>query len=342
MKVTIIGLGHQSLKDHIPAILESDKLTLDSVCDISLEIVNKVASQYSVKGFTSLEKLIQEAKPSIAIVCVPHNMYPKIIEILALAKINILKEKPFAISIQEAEEYHSLIKKTGIKMMVGVQRKFHPIFQTFNQLKARIGKICHIEAKYATNIERLDEGWRASFDFAGGGALIDMGYHYIDLLLWYFGLPDSLSASITLKNREGQIYDVEDTIIISFEFFDEVENHKKIGSLLVSRINSKKEEFLSVVGSKGAIHLTRGLIKLLDKKGNEIESLERNKSWLSAYINQIESFADAITNNLDCYVNDYKSHFKHIAFIEAAYLAAKKNQVVSPKNIYRTITPNDI
>lgn len=341
-KVTVIGLGHQSVHDHIPAIESSDFLILDSVCDVYQDVVTQIAEKHNVAGYTSLDTMLKEREPEIAVVCVPHSTYPDIIRKLANRKIHILKEKPFAVSLEEAREYHKLVKTNGIKMMIGVQRKFHPIFQSFNQLKTKIGRIFSIEAKYAVNVDRLDAGWRASLDSSGGGALVDMGYHYVDLLIWYFGLPDSITAKISLGNREEQEYDVEDTASIIFEYFDEKTNHKTIGNLFVSRLYTRSVETIFVLGSKGSIELTRGKISRFDKKGIEIESLERNEKWLSAYVEQFETLADAIRTNKKDFENCYLQHYKHLAFIEAAYLSEKDNQTIHPKDIYRKIIPQNI
>lgn len=341
-KVAVIGLGHQSVHDHIPAIKNSDFLILDSICDIYESNVKALAIEHNVPGFTSLDLMLETNSPDIAIVCVPHATYPDIIKKLAIKKIHILKEKPFAVSIEEANEYHKLVKANGIKLMIGVQRKFHPIFQSFNQLKTKIGRVFSIEAKYGVNVDRLDAGWRASIDSAGGGALVDMGYHYVDLLTWYFGLPDSITAKISLGNREEQEYDVEDTASIIFEYFDDKTNHKTIGNLFVSRLYPHTVESIFVLGSKGCIELTRGRIARLDKKGVEIESLERNEKWLSAYVEQLETLVDAIRTNKKDFENCYHHHFKHLAFIEAAYLSERENQTIHPKDIYRKIMPQNI
>ncbi|MFN8343449.1 MAG: Gfo/Idh/MocA family oxidoreductase [Spirosomataceae bacterium] len=341
LKVTVIGLGHQSVFDHIPAVLECDHLMLDSVCDLHGEVVLQIAQKYNIEGYTSIDELLVERRPDIAIVCVPHNSYPGIIAKLIQAKVNILKEKPFALTIEEAQQYHRMIKKQDVKMLVGVQRRFHPIFQSFNQLKSKIGRIFSIEAKYAVNVQRLDEGWRASLETSGGGALMDMGYHYVDLLLWFFGMPDSITGKLSLGNREEQDYDVEDTANVSFEYFDPETNHKTIGNLFVSRLFPRKTESIIVLGSKGSIELTRGSIRRLDVAGNEIECLERKEKWVSAYMEQLESLVDGIRNNTHSFPNSYLYHYKHLAFIEAVYSSDRQNRTVNPKEIYRQLIPSD-
>ena len=99
LKVAVIGLGRQSLEDHIPAVLESEEFDLVAVCDINPVSVRAASERFRVKGFTDLRKLIEGTKCDAAIVAVPHNQYVPIIILLADAGIHIIKEKPFATNI---------------------------------------------------------------------------------------------------------------------------------------------------------------------------------------------------------------------------------------------------
>ncbi|WP_414731860.1 Gfo/Idh/MocA family oxidoreductase [Agrobacterium pusense] len=65
----------------------------------------------------------------------------------------------------------------------------------------------------------MDEGWRAKRDIAGGGALIDMGYHLIDLVIWFLGMPEIVMARTSGSAKPDQKYDVEDTahLLLAYE-----------------------------------------------------------------------------------------------------------------------------
>ncbi len=67
-----------------------------------------------------------------------------------------------------------------------------PLYSTFLQLIDKIRKSFYIEAKYTFYTDKPHEGWRGKKELTGGGRLIDMGYHMVDLLMWYFGLPDKI------------------------------------------------------------------------------------------------------------------------------------------------------
>lgn len=212
--------------------------------------------------------------------------------------------------------------------MVAVMRRFHPVFTTFWQMRRQIGRVYAIEARQSLNIERLDLGWRASRAQAGGGALLDLGYHLIDLFQWYFGLPSTVSARTGNAAREKQNYDVEDTAFVLFDYVKE--NISAVsGTIVVSRAFPEKSEMLRVLGTKGVIEINRKSIARITRDGIVQEKLERSETWPSATIDQLDYFCKAIDGESRSDL-DYKRHFGHMALIEACYLSASERRIVEP------------
>ncbi|WP_028479803.1 Gfo/Idh/MocA family oxidoreductase [Nocardia sp. CNY236] len=89
-----------------------------------------------------------------------------------------------------------------------------------------------------------------------------MGYHVIDLVLWYFGLPDRITADLSVAARPGREYHAEDTALVHFSY-----DSGLYGSILLSRFIGPKTEDLCLVGSKGMVHLERGRIRRLTNDG---------------------------------------------------------------------------
>lgn len=339
LSIIVIGLGHQSVDDHLPAIKESSLIKLLGVCDIDVTTAKEVGRLYGVKYADGVEGLLNKLgqKPDAALVAVPHHEYLPIIEKVALKQIHIIKEKPFATNIEEALKIQEIVKKNNVSLQITLQRRYNPIFITFNQLIKRIGKIYSIEARYTLNIARLDNGWRASKLTAGGGALIDMGYHYIDLINWYFGLPHYISCKMSLGNRENQAYDVEDTVFLSFTYNDtKNDGDKVLGNLVVSRVYPEKEEMLTAYGSKGSVCIRRGEVLRRDLEGNVVEALERKPAWPSAMIDQLEEYAHNILQGKKKGIVE-KKHFAHTAFMAAAYDSAAQGTPVQPHSYYKEL-----
>ncbi len=339
VSIVVIGLGHQSVDDHLPAIRESSLIKLVGVVDVDLARAEAVGTAEGVPFATDTESLLAEldSQPNAALIAVPHSGYLPIIEKVARRGIHIIKEKPFATSFDNAVAIRQLIADNDVTLQVTLQRRFNPIYRSFEQLIKRIGRIHSIEARYTMNVERLDEGWRASRLFAGGGALIDLGYHYIDLIVWYFGLPDSVMCKLSTGNRDGQVYDVEDTAMLQFSYNTRAGGTEAIhGSFLVSRVYPDKDELLVAYGSKGSVAVRRGRVVRRAVDGSEIECLERTGSWPSALVDQLEEFALRIIARDRCgYIED--RYLQQAALVEAAYESARTGEAQNPYTIFEQL-----
>lgn len=327
LQVGIIGLGHQSLEDHIPAVKASPDINLAGVVEIDDKKLKTFLSENKgVKGYKKLDDLFKNHDLDFIIVAVPHYLHYEILKESIGRKIHILKEKPFAVSLEQAKELSRLAQANNVQIMVTLQRRFNPIYSTFFQLIDKIGTPFFIEAKYTFFTDSPHEGWRGKKTLAGGGCLIDMGYHIIDLLIWYFGLPDKVFAEMSCAAKENIEYDAEDTAKVVFKY----EAKKIFGSLLVSRVILPKQEYINVFGTRGIIHIERGKIERLSPNGELQESLKRDHHWPSAAQDQLEYFVKVIRGEKEN-IGSPEFHFNHLAFVEAAYESKRKSQYIDPK-----------
>jgi len=327
LKVGVVGLGHQSLEDHIPAIKNSPDVELVGVVEVDKEKIKSFSKENeNIKIYENFDELIKNQKLDFVIIALPHYLHYEITKKALLNKIHVLKEKPFAISLTQAKELKDLDEKNKVQIAVTLQRRFNPIYSTFFQLIGKVGKPFYLKIKYTFYTDKPYEGWRGKKELAGGGCLLDMGYHMVDLLMWYFGLPDKVFAEMSCEAKEGIIYDAEDTAQIIFKY----ETKKIWGSLLVSRVIPPKQEYLNVYGTRGIIHLERGKIERYSPDGDLQESLKREHSWPSAAQDQIEYFVKVIRGEKEN-ISTLEFHFNHLAFIEAAYKSAKEHKYINPK-----------
>jgi predicted dehydrogenase len=337
-RVALVGLGKQAFTDHLSAVLDSNIAWLEAICDTNQELLAARSDELKTRGITgfssfdSMESLANNCEIDIVILCLPHFKYKEAIDLFSRKGIHVIKEKPFAMSLTEAIDIHEMVSSREVKLMVAVMRRFHPVFTTFRQMRGRIGRVYAIEGRQSLNVDRLDQGWRAAKEKAGGGALLDLGYHMVDLLVWYFGLPSSVSARIGTAARDKQTYDVEDTAFILFDYVGP-QITSVCGSLLVSRAFPKKQELLRVLGTKGVIELSREYIARLSLNGETIERLDRTENWPSACIDQLDYFCDYVAGAEFRKELDYTRHFAHMAFIEACYRSAAERRSIEPAQL---------
>lgn len=329
-KVVVIGLGHQSLDDHIPALNSSQDAELIGVVETNKERLDSYLEKNKhIKGYNNIDDFLKyQQNIDFAIIAVPHYLHYEITKKFITKGIHVLKEKPFAISLNQAKELNEIAKNNNAKIMITMQRKFNPIYSTFLQFSDKIGRIFHIDSKYTFYTDNPHEGWRSQKELSGGGCLIDMGYHIIDLIVWYFGLPDKIFAEMTNSAKENFTYNVEDTSRIIFKY----EKENRCGSIFISRVVSPKEEYLKAYGTRGNIKLERGRIERYSPGGEIQESLQREYSWPSAAQDQIEYFIKVINNEKEN-ISSPEFHFKHLAFIEAAYKSKEEGRYINPNSL---------
>lgn len=327
LRAGVVGLGKQALEDHIPGLHASDGATLVAVCDEDPEVVREQQYQHRVQGYTDFREMFKAEELDVVVVCVPHHVGREVIETAAEQKVHILKEKPFATTMQEARDLAEICERAGVQLMVTLQRRFNPIYTSFTQLADQIGAPFVVDAQYTLHIDDPSDGWRGRSAQAGGGCIIDMGYHLIDMILWYFGLPDRVLADVSASARPDRDYDAEDTALIHFAY-----DSGLYGSLLLSRFIGPKSEQIRLVGSKGMVHLERGRIRRLSNGGDVIESLSREQAWPSAAACQIDYFRRVIDGQRPN-VSGPKENLAHMSFIAACYESARSHAHINPKEL---------
>jgi predicted dehydrogenase len=201
-----------------------------------------------------------------------------------------------------------------------------PHYQVFAFLKQPLGKIFFAEGKYTLNIGNLAEGWRAWKDQSGGGCVLDMGYHFIDLVIWFLGLPDAVYSNLSASARPEQCYDVEDTADIHFSY-----NSGLHGSLIFSRCSANRQQYLSLLGENGQLLFENDECRLYSRNGEKQFQAKSTFSEQKLSANCLDLFAQEILSENKS--KDSHQHLQHAAFIEACYRSHQFKTAVNPKSL---------
>ncbi|MEU1375526.1 Gfo/Idh/MocA family oxidoreductase [Streptomyces triculaminicus] len=324
-RAAMVGLGGQATGDHLPGLARCHHAELAAVCDVDAGRVVAVANAHHVPGFTDVEQLLQQVRPDFVIVAVPHHAGHQVVAACAKAGVHVMKEKPFATDPHEAADLAALCDKAGIELMVTVQRRFHPVYPAALGLLDQIGPPYLVEGRYTFHCPDPAAGWRGRAKLAGGGCLADMGYHLIDLLLWYLGLPDRILATISAAAVPGAEYDAEDTALVHLAY-----DSGLYGSLLVSRSAGPKTERLAITGPHGTLAIERGVVRLTDPGGQVVESLVREPAWPCPPARLIDRFC-RVLDGAAANPSGPAEHLPHAAFLAAAYASTATARPGVPK-----------
>lgn len=326
LRAAMVGLGKQGKEDHLPALAASPTVDLVATCDADEQTVTQVERDLSVPGYTDVAELLRRERLDFVVVAVPHHAGRDVVLAAADAGVHVLKEKPFATSMSEARELADACATSGIELMLTLQRRFNPVYAAFPQLLDQVGEPFLFDASYTMAVDPA-AGWRGDLTLAGGGCIIDMGYHMIDTLLWYFGVPDGVLAQTSTAARPDLEYDAEDTAVLHLAY-----DSGLFGTVLLSRCIAPKSETVRAAGTRGSVVLERGRVRRLDADGNVLESLARENAWPSAAAAQLDHFRRVLTGQRTN-LSGPAAHLAHAAVIESAYLSVTTGAFVNPKEL---------
>ncbi|OUS69349.1 oxidoreductase [Paenibacillus sp. MY03] len=198
-KVGVIGVGGIFQAAHMEAWLEHPEAEVVAVCDIRKERAQEIAGKLGVsRVYTDYRDMLREGGFDIVDICTP-NLYHSEIAIAALeAGYNTFCEKPDAVNPVEAQKMADAAAASGKLLMVMRNNRFNPNSQFLKRL-ADEGGMGEIYTGRCGWIRRRGipgkGGWFTTKELSGGGPLIDLGVHFIDLAMWIMGNPKPVSVT---------------------------------------------------------------------------------------------------------------------------------------------------
>lgn len=188
IRAGIIGCGGIANGKHLPAIKHVDEIEMAAFCDIVEERAVKAAKNFgieSAKVFTDYKELLKEDLDAVY-VCTPNRSHSRITVDALLSGKNVLCEKPMAINYQEALAMMDAAEKSGKILTIGYQNRYRPD-STYLKKECEEGVLGDIYYAKAKAIRRRAvPTWGVFLNEyeQGGGPLIDIGTHALDLTLW--------------------------------------------------------------------------------------------------------------------------------------------------------------
>jgi len=220
IRIGVIGLGIG--RHHIRGYQTHPAAEVVAIADLDEARLAEIGDQFGVnKRYTSGEQMIAEAGLDLVSVATP-NKFHKSLTIAALeAGCHVLCEKPMAMSAVEAREMLAAARQAGKRLMIDFSYRFSEQSQA---LKAQVDAGVLGEVYFARTIWHRRRGlprfggWFGQKALSGGGPLIDLGVHRLDLALWLMGYPrpvwvlgrtyDPIASALAAE--QGVEYDVED------------------------------------------------------------------------------------------------------------------------------------
>jgi len=271
-----------------------------AVADTSQRSKNLAKALGVKEVYSSYEKLLQNPNVDCVVISLPTFLHAECAIKAAKYGKHILLEKPLARNVDEGRQIVHSAKLNHVKIMVGYPLRFSIVF---NELKNKIlnGLLGEIVTAHATNIgsgpftarqhnarPSAVPSWWFDKTLTGGGALMDLGSHMINLLRWYFG-NDVKSVKGLLYNRFNM--DFEDKAICLIEFKD--------GPTAIVNVGWFSEEStvgIELFGTAGKAFVRGHPEKTLRRVINAI--VNRPSQNLMSFYVELEHFINCIKHDL--------------------------------------------
>ena len=210
IRVAIVGTGNIS-NYHLKAYKKLNNVEIVAACDINYERAVNFCKKYDIPGvFKDHKKMLEEIKPDAISVCTWNNSHAEISMDALNAGADVLCEKPLAMNSKEAIKMQETAERTGRLLMVGFVRRFAQgteIVRDFIE-EGKLGEIYYAKTGCIRRCGN-PSGWFADKSKSGGGPLIDLGVHMIDLCRYLMGKPETEGVYGVTYDKLGPRNDVK-------------------------------------------------------------------------------------------------------------------------------------
>lgn len=208
IRIGLIGAGNICQNAHIPAYLKQSDVELVAVCDLNEQRAKEVAAKYNIKHVArTIEDLVALDDVDAVSICVWNNAHARAALAAVKAGKHVLCEKPMATTVAEAQAMHDASKAGGKVFMLGFVNRFRSDSLLIKEM-ADAGKFGDIYFARAGWLRRRGTplGWFTDVSKSGGGPVIDIGVHVIDLTWHFMGKPEPVSVNATTHYPLGDYH----------------------------------------------------------------------------------------------------------------------------------------
>jgi len=281
LKIGVIGAG--SISDvHLQSYRQHPGAEIYAICDLNAERAQAKASAYGAsKTFTDYRELLALPEIDAVSVCTWNNTHAEIAIAALQAGKHVLVEKPLCKTVEEALRVERAVRESGKVLQVGFVRRYASNTQILKQFidQNELGNIYYAKASC---LRRLGNpgGWFADEERSGGGPLIDLGVHVIDICWYLMGRPKVKSVSGNTYRKLGNRSNVKHLSFYKAADYDASRNTVEDAanalirfdngaSLMVDvsfTLHAKKDElYVKLYGDRGGAELEPELALVMER-----------------------------------------------------------------------------
>lgn len=233
IRVGIVGCGKITQRLALPQLAACPDAEVAALVDINRAAASRLATRFAVdprRIWTDWRRMLRSAEVDAIAVCVPNALHAEVAIAALEAKKHVLVEKPMALTLDEADAMVAAARASRRYLFVEQTQRFDPVHETayevlrsgrLGRLHMVRGRIGHAGPEYWSPTSR----WFLNRREAGGGAIMDVGAHIVDLLRWFVGarvrrvcaVAKTLQKSIRVEDNAGGLLEFADGTLGAFE-----------------------------------------------------------------------------------------------------------------------------
>ena len=320
IKVGVIGVGSIA-EMHIAGYKADPRVELAAFCDINEERLKEKGERHGVtRLYTDVKDMVAKEELDAVSVCTWNAAHAPCTIAALEAGLHVLCEKPMAMNVAEAEAMRDAAKRSGKLLMIGFVRRFGndcAVVQDFIN-EGYFGDLYYAKATYLRR-NGCPGGWFGDKSRSGGGPLIDLGVHVIDLVRYLMGNPKPVSvygatfqklgdrpgikkgdAYQSSTTEEKPVFDVEDMASVMIRF----DNGAVLSIEASFSLNIEKDEGkIELFGTKAGAMLNPELEMYSTVNGYMADvnlCAPTALSFDGLFENEINHYVDCVLNGTAC------------------------------------------
>ncbi|MEW6754619.1 MAG: Gfo/Idh/MocA family oxidoreductase [Candidatus Latescibacterota bacterium] len=313
----VLGAGSVAQRRVMPAMTACPDCRLEALMVRDAERARQLASRFGARrSHGRVEDLVADPQVDAVYVSTPVGLHCEHVLAAAAHGKHVLCEKPMALSADQCRRMIAACEAAGAHLEVCFVLRGWPVYQRIRALlqSGRLGRLVEARAQLAKWTPRQPGEWRLDATASGGGALMDVGSHYLDLLRFLLGEFRRIAC---LHTSAVFGWPVEETALALIEFCSGAH-----GTLSVSCAVPHGGNVLEVYGTQASLLLGRQLT-ILAPGGEETETAEYPDYYsglLAHFCRRVTQGGEALASGLD--------GLRNVEVITAAYHAAREGRVV--------------
>lgn len=318
LRFGLVGAGGIA-QAYAQAFRETQIAHLVAVADVRTEAAEAIAQSLHAKAYATHQEMVDAHELDAVIVCTPPVSHPDICEDLCQAGVNVLCEKPLAITSESARKMFDAADVNGVKLTMASKFRYaEDVVRAKSIVSSGIlGDIILFENVFTSRVD-MSNRWNSKQAIGGGGVLIDNGTHSVDIMRYFFGPVAELQV---IEGKRVQNLEVEDTVRMFVKTSCGV-----MGSIDLSwSMNKEQPAFLSIYGSQGTVLVGWKESKYRRSSDSDWIVFGKGYNKFQAFRGQIENFARAIKGEDKMLVSP-EDALASVEVIEAAYESLRHSQ----------------